>query len=699
MKNIRFALFILLFTSSLAYSSGRNNQYDQISIALANAYSPIVDINGIYFRGSGVLFMLEDEVHILTSSHVIFYNQKSPSKRIQFKIPKTTYTAMNSLRDDMSSSTFTADLIFDDPIADIAFLKVNLHSKEKQSEDNSKKPPFDSDQFLKYWAHQSFSISKDGSLSFSENRDWFPNFGKGGLIGIDYMQSYLATYTPIVDPYNVTSEQDTTISGLLKKQLRVPTFAKPGMSGSLIIKDRELIGVVSKVSLDGSPAVYGVHLNEIAARYASSIKSFNSSENLEAKKSVINTTSAHWKIDSAGKMYLVYTSPQTKVKIWQPLNTNSETLAGGSLGSGGGSLGSGGGSLGSGGESTAHKDTTNNEPPLWKFNAIQTNSFTNYALLSIVNPFSKQDFDTLKVSDGTKTLKSINLVKEYDNNQIVKFKAPSLPLLNQLLNQDPAINFISSHQLVSSESPNYRQNLEELNRLRVHSLQSLKPLYVRYAYKLSSDFLCYPGVGNVWTWDNTLAVDIKNKKSLMGAINHQLTGGLQSSDSMFDGALYHSDKITGEMYVSFFIFNQHNPNTLLDVRTQYGALQFDHNECWDLFKYQSHSDHSTSKKYQIDDHLKRVYNYEIKISKQQLNTININEIINKESKSYTLSRSNNLDSPSLLFTNSTMDKKISLKILLIFNRDNLTKLERIYVNTPYYLFEFIYIPLDENNPR
>jgi hypothetical protein len=667
--------------------------------SLLHTLSPVVSIQSKYFKGTGVLSLLNEQPHVLTSSHVIF-NHEDAAKTIKFKIPKTKFSNFHSTLE--LETEFTADLVFDDPIADFSFLKVRLDSSNRNT------PTLDDFKILEYWAEKSFKINtkssglisqlfKDTQLELNEHAilEWVDPFFNSGVIGVDYLQSNKTVLIPVIEPYDIQIEPDTDISGLLQKQIRVPTFAKPGLSGSIIIKNKKIIGLVSKVSLDGSPMVYGITIDEIVQRYQESIKT---------NPQAINSTSAHWRINK-GLFYLDYTDSDGN-RIIQPLKSNAEQRIG-DPGEGGepaeGSM------LNKNKEEAVDNEafTLWDEAKLWKFSSIKTTSgLFSLSLMSLTNPFSRKTTHPVTIKyKNFKEPQPLGLMEEVINGQ-KKFSLPSIMSINSksALKWNSSSDPSPGSSLIALNSSEYESKTLDLEVSRKTELKKLKPKYVRFSYKLNSDFHCYDGVGNVCTWDNTMAVDLKDRNSLRKKLENQITGFQSPLDSVSinDGLYFQTED--HKNIVGFFKFELHNPTMLLHVQTDFGDHKSSINNC---FKENEIFLNKKSFKIANNDSPSILKNFDITISNENLNLITITEKTHDRSnqeevmKSFSLSKVTNSASNYIRYESRTQGRPDAMapRVLLVFDPNNLVRLEKIYIDTPLILFEFIYHELNHKNPR
>ena len=649
-------------------------------------FSPIVEVKSTHFAGTGTLFMIEGEPHVLTSSHVIFNTPKIQVVDQASSIIKVRLAELNKsafIGYVIPKYDLPVELIHDDPLADFSILKVNL--KKDESKLSS---------LVYYWSSQSFSISKEGKLKLVKNIDWNLPLSNG-LIGMGDEISFnpelstklfKAVLTPIVAPYNIEIEPDTVISGLFEEQIRIPTFAKPGMSGSIIVKDNKLIGIVSKVLLDGGPMAYGVKLQDIAKR-------FGQVQRYQQEVKLVRDATAYWhKVEN--KMVLQFYGGNG---YWfrQPLRSLTETMAGGDLTNGGGDLTNGGGDLINGGESSQLQSQSRH----WSFLSSQVVGFNGLlSTLSVVNPFSKGAPQYFEIStQDNKKWRSVSLLKIRDENNKPIYKIPSLPgfmVLKNRLEFDQNLNefFIDS-------------GIENLDSVRVESNQKLEPKYFRYALKVDSEKICFPSIGNSWTWDNTMAVKAEDSKSLLNAAEDAIKKSIGiSTDTEFRSALQslqYSSTQDGKQRVGLFIFDLNDKSKLLNVSSELGGLTDKYTEC---LKSINSSLSKTERDAVLKELKSQLKNYNMIINKQDLNSLSIVESITdltsahskKEYKTYSLKRVSALDSASVLYEDSSNS---GMRALMIFDRDNLANLERVYIDTPHLLFEFIYAPLNSKRVR
>lgn len=645
-------------------------------------FSPIVEVKSTYFSGTGILFMIEGEPHVLTSSHVVFNTPKIQSVDRQLLDIKVRLAELDNpvfFGYVIPRYEIPVELIHDDPLADFAILKVKL--KKDQSQLST---------FLYYWASQSFSISKAGELKLVDDIDWNSSLANG-LIGMGDKRSFnpdlstkllKAVLTPVVVPYGIEIEPDTVISGLLEEQIRIPTFAKPGMSGSIIVKDNKLIGVVSKVLLDGGPMAYGVQLKDIAKR-------FGQAQRYSQNVKLVRDATAYWH-KTENKMVLQFYGGDG---YWfrQPLRSLTETMAGGDLTNGGGDLANGGGS---GKVQSQH----------WSFLSNQVVGFSGLpSTLSVVNPFSKGvpqyfEISTQDNNQNNKRWHSVSLLKMRDESNKPIYKTPSLPglmALKKIVGQNAGANKNLNEFFID-------RGLENLDSVRIENNQKLKPKYFRYALKMDAEKICFPSIGNAWTWDNTMAVKAQDAKSLLNAAEDAINNSLGiRTDTQFRQSLQnwqYSMTQDHKERVGLFIFDLNEKSTLLNVKTELGQLADDYKECSEFMN----SSLSEAEKQSVLSELRSgVKNYNMIINKNNLNSLNIIETTidatsKEQHKTYTLKRVSGLDAASVLYEDSSNSE---FRALMIFDRDNLASLERVYVDTPNLLFEFIYAPLNSKRVR
>lgn len=206
---------------------------------------------------------------------------------------------------------------------------------------------------------------------------------------------------PMVDPLDrISVDKDFYVSGLYEKVLKVPTFGRPGLSGSGVFIDDSFLGLVTIIHRDMASYVFAVPVDELA-------------------RHMVRHLNAPLGSNFTGGPVRLSDSEQRCVELWEHAVEESKDLqygirvparsgAGGGGKEGGKRKGgkgrSGGGDLSSGGSlANAIANTSKYDSRLWEIEFPHSRYFsTEVRTTSVLNPFHIAD--TFLEIDGRKIL-------------------------------------------------------------------------------------------------------------------------------------------------------------------------------------------------------------------------------------------------------------------------------------------------------
>ena len=743
-----FIAFLLILTPWNQLNA--NNIYtnpNYQNLVTHRIFSPIVEVKSPYFYGSGILFWGSKDFHfskendkfeegprILTSSHIIL-GEKSKPISIRLAIANNNFiSAQHSLPIFESQ----VELEIDDPIADYSILKIKKGD-----------PNFD---LLSFWSQKSFEISETGDIKFTKNSQWRTTLNNG-IIGVgetkilnqNDMKFYRKVIeTPIIDGFKIDTleDSDSIITGFVRNLVKVPTFAKPGMSGSIIFKDQNIYGLISKVMLDNTPLAYGITIREIADRLSKNPSwNINLDQSEYEEQNQVNPKGS-WVLEN-NNFYLEI--EYKNINLRQSLNSAPFISVGGDTGNGGGDPGNGSDLIpdkvkknindqkhGHNSSNTERIDLdfyySEYEPPYWYLLKKQSTSFiSNDSLVNLVNPFSRIfNYNPIEFRQNEKwnAIKYFSDPKVRDKNNIPITQKANLAdiflALQQNRDDDEELKYMNEFDMNS----------------RNNKSKNEKPRYVRYALKLENGELCYPfsNFGNARTWDNTLSIQIEDQVNLkIAAINDfNQRLGIQQSHVLVDQFINHflyKDLGNNMKRVGPFTFNEIPELFLLDVKTDLPSLDRERKECSQNFisnreltpqtlplQSGSSTHLSNAINSQLNSNvgmtyetgytenrfsqnkkpdLKKIYqNFHLEISRQPNETLNFVNL-SKENQSIVLNKIKTNNPMNDLYSDPTHQ----IRVLLLYDRNNLNHLERVFIDTPNLLIEFIYVELNSDHPR
>ena len=303
-----FSIFAGLIGSQAFADSG-------LPIAAMWENQTTVEILGT-LKGVGALVLIEGKPRILTNSHVV-----QGMKTVSLTLPARTdercfYIAKTSCR-FTEPQKFSAKLEFDSPIADVAVLSPEGDSELLEE--------------LKTWASLNAEFCKPGASSCKGGVIFRSERLQGETAYINTISGNEKVTTKLISPYNATHISDSYISGLYDEAIRIPAFARPGMSGGSYYEQHQFAGLLSKIALDASGGAYAIPAKEIAKVLAPHY--FKTSDSL-------NLPPSHWESTTHGYQLIVEVDGHV---LTMPSSGGSLKNIGGDVGNGGGDVGNGGG--------------------------------------------------------------------------------------------------------------------------------------------------------------------------------------------------------------------------------------------------------------------------------------------------------------------------------------------------------------------
>jgi hypothetical protein len=386
---------------------------------------------------SGTVVFLDQEPVVLTNSHVL-----SGREAAEVEFPLFHFSV-------------PAKRLLDVPAADLALLRLEIPQSGSESQ-----------KWL--YAHAAAFMN----MRFCTPKDSSCENGLQYFFGYE-RSSEAQVLCAVVDarpvctkntaPWTALSVPDTVASGIYDHMIKIPTFARPGMSGGAFYKGGRLGGILAKVDLGLGSFGYAIPIDEAARVIRQKHFGVPAGILIPEGKWIGDANSPLLQIQLAGDVIL--SSPRSGASV----------SAGGEAGNSGGEAGNSGGEAGNSG----------GHPALQRYWKLLIRMFKAEQIVRASNPFFAKPHDLLV--NGRKLL-AIELPKEQQpENRILL--APSIPayLWARLNGSGP--NGFSWKPIW--DSPENRRSLIERRRLAF-----IKPRFARIYVREADVFIQEGGSGD-----------------------------------------------------------------------------------------------------------------------------------------------------------------------------------------------------------